>query len=182
MAKFVTDDGIGGISGDKLLYELNNCNHDSCVESFNPPIRKRHADVDKMHVPVGDRNFKRLSNCNMYDLLVHMQQTLSLTGRCVLEILTNEDHKCINMNPVIQHRINLFARKRIDESFREIHPKCTVRFKNDPSDNEYSTRLETDDEWNDRLCHMYMHQYHSSKLQMIKCEECLQRWMNDDKW
>ena len=41
-------------------------------------------------------------------------------------------------------------------------------------------REETDEEWISRLCHIYMHKYHSSKLQMIKCEECLQYWLNSD--
>jgi hypothetical protein len=118
----------------------------------------------------------------MYDLLAHIQQTLSLTGRCILEMITNEDHKCLNMNSTIQHRINLFAMERIDDDFRKAYPKYTVRVKKDGTEDEYISRLETDDEWNDRLCRMYMHRYYPSKLQMIKCEECIQHWMNDDKW
>lgn len=184
MSKFVTDDGLGGISGDRFMDELNRKNNQTYTESWIAahPVRKHHTDVNKMKMPPGRRNCDRLLNSNMYDLLAHIQQTLSLTGRCILEMITNEDHKCLNMNPTIQHRINLFAMERIDDNFRKAYPKYTIRVKVDGTEDEYTSRLETDEEWNDRLCHMYMHKNHPSKLQMIKCEECLQHWMNDDKW
>lgn len=184
MAKFVTDDGLGGISGDRLMDEINHKNNQTYTEAriTAHPVKKHHTNVDKMKIPHGCKNSDRLLNFNMYDLLAHIQQTLSLTGRCILEMITNEDHKCLNINSTIQHRINLFAMERIDDNFRKAYPKYTVRVKKDGTEDEYISRLETDDEWNDRLCHMYMHIYYPSKLQMIKCEECLQHWMNDDKW
>lgn len=183
MAKFVTDDGLDGISGDRFMDAINRKNNQTYTESWfaSHSIGKHHM-VDKMRIPPGRRNRNRLLNVNIYDLLIHIQQTISLTGRCILEMITNEDHKCINMNPTIQHRINLFAMERIDDDFRKAYPKYTLRAKVDGTEDGCISRLETDDEWNDRLCHMYMQEYYPSKLQMIKCEECLQHWMNDDKW
>ena len=184
MAKFVTEDGKGGISGDKFMDEINRKNNQTYTEAriAAQHVKKYPTDVDKMKMPPGRRNCDRLLNSNIYDLLVHIQQTLSISGKCVIRMITNEDHKCLDKNKTIQHRINLFAMNHIDDNFRKTHPKCNVLVKKDESEDKLIFRLETNDEWNDRLCRIYMHKYNPSKLQMIKCEECLQHWMNDDKW
>jgi hypothetical protein len=179
MAKFVTDDGKGGISGDRLLDQLRGETPSYSYDYF-PHAKKKHTDVDKLKVPSGRLNSHRLNNINMYELLTHIQQTLSLNNRCIIEMITNEDHRCINTNETIQRRIHLFAEKFINDDFKQANPKQKVRFKVDEDNFDY--RDETDEEWLDRLCHIYMHRYHPSKLQMIKCEECLQCWMNSDKW
>lgn len=179
MASFVTEDGKGGISGDSFMMELQ---RGKDVFTFSPsiPTRKRHSEVRKIKIPCGRTNSYRLLNINMYDLLSHMQETLSLTNRCVIELITNEDHRCLNMNDTIQRHINIFANEHMPDSFREANPRGEIRIKKE--NDEYTTRPETDEEYNDRLCHLYMHQFHPARLQMIKCEECLQKWMNDDKW
>lgn len=179
MASFVTEDGKGGISGDALMMQLQR-GRDSFMLSSEIPTRKRHSEIQKIKVPSGRTNSYRLLNMNMYDLLSHIQETLSLTNRCVIELITNEDHRCLNMNDTIQHRINIFANEHMPDSFREVNPRGEIRIKKE--NDEYTTRPETDEEYNDRLCHLYMHQFHPARLQMIKCEECLQKWMNDDKW
>lgn len=184
MAKFVTEDGKGGISGDRFMMELNKKNptYTEAWMSAHPYQRKRHTDVDKLKVPNGRRNRDRINNINDYDLFAHIQQTLSLTGRCIIEMITNEDHRCINMNETIQRRIRQFASKYIDDDFRTEHPRSKKRIKTGDGPLDFDLVDETDEEWFDRLCHMYMHKNHPTKLQMIKCEECLQQWMNDDKW
>lgn len=164
MAGFVTDDGKGGISGDTYVRKV-----------------QRPVDVDKMKQPPGPINSRRLLNTNMYDLLVHIQQSLSMNNRCILELITNESHSCLKMNDTIQRRIRQFALSYIDDDFRKSYPRSTFRYKV-PGRETYATREETDEEWDDRLCHMYMHINHPYKLQMIQCEECLQHWMNSDKW
>lgn len=138
-------------------------------------------DVDKMKQPPGPTNSRRLLNTNTYDLLVHIQQSLSLNNRCILELITNESHFCLKMNDTILRRIRQFALSYIDDAFREEHPRSVVRYKLSGRE-MYAFRDETDEEWDDRLCHVYMHEKHPYKLQMIQCEECLQRWMNSDKW
>lgn len=184
MAKFVTEDGKGGISGDKLMDQLRRESdqsfNDMCFDSY--PVKKRHTDIDKLKIPTGKRNRDRINNINDYDLFAHIQQTLSLTGRCILEMITNEDHRCINMNETIQRRIRQFASQYIDDAFRMEHPRSKVRVKTGEGPFDFKLVDETDEAWFDRLCHMYMHKNHPAKLQMIKCEECLQHWMNDDKW
>ena len=89
MAGFVTEDGKGGISGDRFMDELNRKNNQTYTESWivAHPVRKHHTDVNKMKMPPGRKNCDRLLNSNMYDLLAHIQQTLSLTGRCILEMI-----------------------------------------------------------------------------------------------
>lgn len=180
MATFVTEDGKGGISGDKFMIQHGLSDVYSSNSIPYVQQRKHHTDVDKLKKPAGKTNGHRINNINDCDLLTHIQQTLSLTGRCILEMITNEDHSCIKMNDTIGRKIRLFAEDKITESFREAHPRGKIRYK--ISENEFDYRDETDEEWNDRLYHMYMHQNHPSKLQMIKCEECLQQWMNSDKW
>ena len=166
------------------MNEINRKNNQTYTESrfAAHPVNKHHADVDKMKIPPGRKNSDRLLNSNMYDVLAHIQQTLSLSGRCVIRMITNGDHKCPKINPTIQRRINFFAIEHIDDNFRKTYPRGKVLVKKDEIKDDCIFRLETDDEWNDRLCRIYMHRYNPSKLQMIKCEECLQHWMNDDKW
>jgi hypothetical protein len=178
VAKFVTEDGKDSISGDAFMTQLM---LDQSKEEI-PYIlrRKRHTDVEKLKHIVGTTNGHRINNINDYDLLIHIQQTLSLNGRCILEMITNEDHKCINNNETITRRIRQFAEKYMPDDFKETHPKTQVSYR--ISESEFGYRDETDKEWHDRLCHIYIHQFHPSKLQMIKCEECIQKWMNSDIW
>lgn len=184
MAKFVTADGKGGISGDKLMLQLQ---HEQLIpESSYPSALYRtsqedHTNIEKLSIPFGRRNRDRLNNINIYDMLAHVQKTLSLTGRCIIEMITNEDHKCPNMNDEIQRRIHKCAMDGITEDFRFTYPRNIIHVKKDDS-GELTTRPETDEEWNDRLCHAYMHRYEPKKFQQIKCEYCLQQWLNDDKW
>jgi hypothetical protein len=183
MAGCVTEDGRGGISSDQISRMVNGYENSYCGytdDYFTYHNRKKHAEVKKLEVPNGKLNRHRLNNMCMYDLLSHIQETLSLSNRCIIELITNEDHKCLNMNDTIQHRINIFAEGLMTNDFRYKHPKINVRIK--VGEDKYDERLETDEEWNDRLCHMFMHQYHPTRYQMIKCEECIQRWLSDEKW
>lgn len=183
MAKFVTEDGKDGISGDRL-YDMiaNDPTYSGCGNSC---MRKRHAEVSKLKIPNGDKNYKRLTNMCNYDLLTHIQETLSMSNRCILELITNEDHQCINNNDTILNRIHQFAESNMNDEFILTHPRSKVRYKSDEDEDGkpiFSTRDETDEEWHDRLCHLYMHAHHPHKLQMIKCEECIQHWLNSSKW
>lgn len=144
--------------------------------------RKRHKDVDKLKTPNGIDNRHRINNLCTYDLLVHIQQTLSLSNRCIIELITNEDHRCLNTNDTIQHRIHQFAGQFVDDELREKYPRSVVRYKVPGTESDFDYRDETDDEWFDRLCHLIMHRDHPAKFQMIKCEECLYEWLNSSKW
>lgn len=182
MASFVTEDGKGGISGDAFMREYYK---EHPYENYEVPVKcvkKYHTDVEKLKVPTGKNNRHRINNISDYDLLCHIQSTLSLTGRCIIEMITNEDHLCIKTNDTIQRRIHQFAEKFITEEFKRDHPKTDVRFKVEGTEDRFDYRPETDEEWIDRLCHLIMHRNHPNKLQMIKCEECLQCWLNSDKW
>ena len=184
MASFVTEDGKGGISGDTFMLHFEH-SEDALIykddsNSNYIPTHKIYTEIQKLKTPIGKTNSHRLLNTNMYDLLSHIQKTLSLTNKCIIKLITNEDHRCINTNKTIQCRINTFANEHMSDSFKEANPRGEIRIKKE--NDEYTTRPETDEEYNDRLCHLYMHQYHPTRLQMIKCEECLQKWLNDDKW
>ena len=185
MAKFVTENGEDSISEKEildlkpLLLDPTGVTHTKEYISYRT---KRHKDVGKLKVPSGRCNGFRLDNINMYDLLAHIQETLSITNRCIIELITNEDHRCVNENDTIRRRIHVFADEHMSESFKQDNPKIKIRFKVPDTEDEFDYRLETDEEYHDRLCHIFMHRNHPQKLQMIKCEECLQQWMNSDKW
>ena len=182
MSKFVTEDGNGVISGDKLYDDwLSGITKDPNYFTSKIYPHKRHTEISKLKIPYGRTNGFRLDNMNIYDLLSHIQETLSLTNRCVIELITNEDRRCLNMNNTIQRRINRFAEDHITDSFKETYPRRDIRITK-IKDDDPETRPETDEEWHDRLCHLYMHKFHPARLQMIKCEECIQKWLNDDKW
>ena len=82
MAKFVTEDGTDGISGDKFMMLLK-----------KKPI-KYHKNVKKLKLPHGKCNRHKLINTNMYDLLLHIQHTLKFRNECIIEMITNEDRGC----------------------------------------------------------------------------------------
>ena len=137
------------------------------------PAHMKIFDIEKMKEPHGDKNFRRLNNINDYDLLVHIQQTLSIKNQCIIEIITGNGVRCINHNETIDRKVKNFAMQDITDEFRKENPKYT-----DDEGNE----TETDENYECRLCHLIMQHNHPRKLQMIKCAECIHQWMNSDKW
>ena len=184
MASFVSEDGKEGVSGDAFMMQLlldtgGLSDINDPLPSFTNKI-KNHTNVRKMNVPSGRMNCFKLDNINMYDLLTHIQETLSLSNRCIIEMITNEDHQCIKTTDELRKRIQCFAKEYITDEFRELHPRSKVRYKTD--DGEFDYRTETDAEWFDRLCHLFMHEKYPDKLRTYKCDECIRRWMISDKW
>lgn len=178
MAKFVMEDG-STISGDHLMDMMEKNNQPDI--SYHNTFLTYH-EIEKLKIPNGISNRHRMSNLNTYDLLTHIQQSLLLNNRCILKLITNEEHRCLKMNDDIQRRINQFANKFIDDDFRKRYPRNKLRIKDENHEESYTTRMESDEEWNDRLCHLIMHLNHPTKLQMIKCEECIQSWLNSSEW
>lgn len=177
MAKFFMEDG-STISGDHLMDILNSQNN-----SLNKPSsHNTYHEIEKMKIPNGKLNRHRILNTNTYDLLTHIQQSLSLNNRCILELITNETHRCPIMNDTIKRRIQQFANNYIDDEFRKNYPRQRKFIKDEKREGHYIVRPETDEEWFERLCHIMMHQNHPFKLQMIKCEECIQSWLNSSTW
>lgn len=181
MARIETEDGYS-ISSSHLMDQLERTERINSVSQSELYCRPVYHEIEKMKVPNGIHNRDRLLNTNTYDLLVHIQQSLSLNNRCILNLITNAEHKCLNTNETIQRRIHQYAEQFIDESFRILNPRSRIQFKIEGTDDQYDYRPETDEEWFDRLCHLIMHKDHPAKLQMIKCEECIQEWLNTSKW
>lgn len=162
MAKFIMEDG-SIMSGDRYMDKLK---YKSSVPDIHH-VTYYQEDIEKLKKPVGANNRERISNICTYDLLVHIQQKMILANRCVLDIITNGCHNCVKHNDMITERIRHFANNHITPDIMKSYPK------HDDEDN---------DEYNERLCHIIMQRYHPRKLQMIQCEECIQQWMNSDKW
>ena len=186
MAKIEMDDGSVISSGhllDKLERETGKISFLQMAESaLESKPNFVHPEITKMKVPNGIDNRHRIVNTNTYDLLVHIQQSLSLNNRCIINLITNEEHKCLNTNDTIQRRIHQFAESYIDEQFALLNPRSKVKYKVEGTDNCYDERDETDEEWLDRLCHLMMIHNHPRKLQMIKCEECIYNWLKSSIW
>ena len=185
MAKFELDDGSTISSShymDTLEKEMERTSEMMHLQAVIDTDHQLKTVVEKMKIPPGRFNRHRMLNISTYDLLVHLQESLSLNNRCIINLITNEEHKCPNTTDTIQRRIHQYAEQFIDDSFIELHPRTKVQYRVEGKENEFDYRWETDEEWHDRLCHLMMHRHHPHKLQMIKCEECLQAWLNSPIW
>lgn len=181
MAKFVTEDGKDGVSGDKLYDIINDDNHSKSYTEMwlsKHSIQPYYSQVDKMKIPNGKHNRDRLLNTSIYDLLTHMQKSLLNDDLCVLKMITNENHKCIEINDTLQNRINSFVGD-VDENFRMKNPKRILHIGGRGND---KVRVESDEEYRNRLNRLYINIYHSSEMKRMRCEECIQHWLNNDKW
>lgn len=186
MAKVELDDGSIISSShymdmlDKEMRHTSELMHMQGLMEYERSVNNR--SVEKLKVPPGRFNRHRVLNISMYDLFVHIQESLSLNNRCIINFITNNEHRCPNTTDTIQRRIHQYAEQFIDNAFIELHPRTKIQYRIEGEENTFDYRWETDEEWNDRLCHLMMHQHHPRKLQMIKCEECLQEWLNSSKW
>ena len=147
----------------------NGSNINDVEQKRNTPTQFMNGlnDVKKLKIPSGNKNYQRLSNISMGDLLSHIQQKLSIQNKCILELITNEPHPCIKNNNEIHKAVMFYAKQFINKEICDEYPRCIN---------------ESDDDYTDRLCHMIMLKHHPYKLQMIHCEYCIQKWMNDSKW
>lgn len=174
MAKFYMEDGTSK-SGDAIMNEyMKKQVHDSIVEKGVAPCHFESTEIQKLKVPGDDKNFKRLGNISMGDLLKHIQEPLSLKNMCIIELITNNFCKCMNNSPEIDIRVKKFAEQFITFELKKEFPQ---HFKKDGCEFD-----ETDDSYISRLCHIIMHRNYPHKYQMIKCEECIAKWMNSSKW
>lgn len=136
------------------------------------PAHVESFDIEKLKEPHGRHNYERIGNISKGDLLIHIQQTLSVKNQCIIDIITSHPMRCLNHNETIDRTVKAFASKFITEELREIYPR-----------QQYDDGTEeNDDNWECRLCHLIMQRTHPKKLQMIKCAECIRTWMNSEKW
>lgn len=176
MAKFYMEDGSIK-SGDRIFNEwrskqIRDSFEGSQEDEERSPVHMELLELKKLKQPNGDKNYRRLGNVNKYDLLVHIQQSLNIKNLCIIEIITGHPTKCLNHNETIDRLVKNFASKDITQDLLELYPKL----KDDKGVEE------SDDSYHCRLCHIIMHHNHPRKLQMIKCEECIQKWLHSDKW
>lgn len=176
MAKFYMEDGSTK-NGDAIYDEwLFKQLKESCVKSYEEeerwPAHMELLEISKLKEPHGDKNYRRLGNVSKYDMLIHIQQTLNVKNLCIIDIITGHNMKCPNHSKTIDMRVEAFASKEITEELKSRYPKMK-------DDNGVE---ESDESYMCRLCHIIMHHNHPRMLQMIKCEECIQAWMNSDKW
>jgi hypothetical protein len=176
MAKCELEDGRI-ISSSHLYDELvRNENRDvKSVQEYleeHMPAHIEVFDIEKLKEPHGRHNYEKIGNISKGDMLIHIQQTLSIKNQCIIDIITGHPMRCLNHNETIDRTVKSFASKFITNELREIYPR-----------QEYNDgRVESDDDWECRLCHLIMQHNHPKKLQMIKCSECIRVWMNSEKW
>lgn len=174
MAKVEMEDGT--IISSSHLADIMNGDGMNYSKRIYTPTTVFPKDIRKLKVPMGRTNGHKLNNMNMYDLIMHMQETLSLSNKCVIELITNESHPCVSTgsNEDVRRRIRQFAEQFITDELKKTYPQ---HFKKDGH-----TYDESDDDYICRLCHIIMQHDHPRKYQIIKCEECLQKWMNSSIW
>lgn len=173
MAKVEMADGTV-ISSSHLADMINN-GELGCPKRIYTPVNVFPKDIRKLKVPGGRTNGHKLNNINMYDLIMHIQETLSLSNKCIIELITNERHSCVGVgNEDVRRRIRQFAEQFITDDLKNTYPQF---FKKNGHDYD-----ESDDDYICRLCHIIMQYEYPHKYQIIKCEECLQKWMNSSIW
>jgi hypothetical protein len=103
---------------------------------------------------------------------MNIQMKMSMQNKCILEYITDAEHVCPNWgDDEVKRKIINFASKYVNDDLREEYPRIIKE--------DYT---EDDEDWFARLCHIVMQHKFPKRLQMIKCEQCLQRWMNSSKW
>lgn len=175
MAKFYMEDGTNK-SGDRIVRESMTSTTEP-KEDFalrilrdifeNSPKSNMIPRVPKMKIPHGKNNSQRLLNTCPYDLLCHIQESLTVFNRCIISMITNEPRRCLPINDNLRNRINAFAAAFITDDLKKEFPQHPD---------------ETDDGYYNKLCHIAMHRYQPSKLQSIRCEECISNWLHSSEW
>ena len=164
-----------GVSGDLISDEFGDVwNSDRLGDKLITPPRYTFEDIGipNMKIPSGKTNYDRILNTNEYDLLDHIQKKMSLQNKCILEYITDYEHRCPNWgDDVVKEKIIRFASQYVDDALKERYPRI-----------ERDGYTEDDEEWFSRLCHIVMQHRFPKHLQMIKCEQCLQKWMNSCEW
>lgn len=146
---------------------MNDINNEPLVDYDDGFINPSINNVGGIKIPIGDRNYRRITNVCLSDLLKHIQYHMIPNNRCILKIITGEDHECIKTNDDILRRIDVFADEHVTDEIISSYPKHDD---------------ETDEDYKSRLHHIIMHQYFSHHLNEIRCDECIQRWLNSEKW
>jgi hypothetical protein len=165
MAKFwMEDDSI--MSDSKIMEAISK---DIDITNTGEPRHVNYLlnDIEKLHTPAGDRNSNRVLNISPYDLLTHIQQTMSQRNVCIIELLTSKHMRCIPMNDTILRNIRRYAESSITDDFKKEYPRLDG---------------ENEECYINRLCHIMMHTQHPQKLHRIQCNECIQQWLNSREW
>lgn len=171
MAKVEMEDGT--VISSSHLADMMDCGYPKNHRVYTPV--RVFFDITKLKIPSGRHNRDRLENINMYDLLMHMQEILLLSNKCILELITNESHPCVGVSDEdVRRRIRQFAEQFITDDLKKTYPQ---HFKKDGHDYD-----ESDEDYICRLCHIIMYYEYPRKYRIIKCEECLQKWMNSSIW
>lgn len=130
-------------------------------------------EIHKLKIPSGRINSFKIDNMNIYDILVHMQHTLiDRGGGCIINLLTS--HMCLGTSNLTKELIRNFDDKveklANDPDVISKVKKLQCRAGND------QIRNESDEQYFMRMLQK------TNEFKYIKCEECIQRWLNDEKW
>lgn len=154
---------------DKFLEELRKDTEIGDSRNMGKPkkVSSKLEDIDKLHIPHGDKNYKRINNVNDSDMLIHIQQYLAPSNRCILDMITSGEHTCQKTNDNIRRVLHQYALSQIDDDLKDDYPRYFD---------------ENEDDYIDRLCHIIMHTKHPQKLRMLYCSECIRNWLNSQEW
>lgn len=134
-------------------------------------------EIHKLKIPSGRINSFKIDNMNIYDMLVHMQHKFITrdNGMCVIDLLKNVDdfyHPCLGTTKQKQTVLNSF-RERIE---RLSNDPDMIKKVNELKKVYPKEILETDKQYFMRLL------VTTREYKFAKCEECIQCWLNDEKW
>ena len=119
----------------------------------------------KIPIPNGRLNSFRVNALALSDLLKQIQNNWD--SKCVVSAIKGETQSCLYRSDTITKKISEIIGDKIDNKVRSMNPK---------------TKEETDEEYEIRLLYWYMEIFYPSKLKEIRCEECLNKWLNTNNW
>jgi hypothetical protein len=154
---------------DKFLEELSKDTDITDSRDIGKPKKNGINNVvtEALHIPHGDINRKRINNICDADLLIHLQQYLIPTGRCIIDMITSSHHECIKTTDDIRRSVRQYASSRITKELYNEYPQYCD---------------ESADDYIDRLCHIIMHKHNPWKSEMMYCGECIRKWLNSHEW
>lgn len=124
--------------------------------------------MDKLNVPGGRNNYEKITNINMYDLLVHIQ---SNSNGCILHKITDNFYDCYEYMSIYDN--NEF-REKIKQRVGDIPFEFRSLYK--PYEDE------TDEHYEARLYEIYMLIHDSVMFKRIRCNFCIQKWLKSNNW
>lgn len=162
MAKFIFDDeGKIIMSSDKFLNLYRKGEENVNCDTMT----KKEIPLKKIPIPNARLNSFKINKLCTSDLIKLIQNNWN--GKCIICAIKGENHPCMFRSDIVTKKISEIVKDKIDKRVRTMSPK---------------KKDETDEEYEVRLLYWYMEMFYPDKMKEIRCEECINEWLNSEIW